>query len=148
MNESIRLIKYDELDKLMTLYRFLHEEDPVVRDSDLLRKHWDSIFKDENLLYVVAEKGGTLVSSCTLTIIKNLTRGLKPYGLIENVITHPSFRNKGYGTKVLKEAVRLAGDRECYKVMLMTSSKKKETLEFYEKAGFEKDKKTAFIHSF
>ncbi|PKL73786.1 MAG: GNAT family N-acetyltransferase, partial [Methanobacteriales archaeon HGW-Methanobacteriales-2] len=110
-----------------------------------LKKYWDDILSDPSLFYVVAEEEGRIVSSCNITIIKNLTREAKPYGLIENVVTHPDYRNKGYGVLVLKKAVEIAENKNCYKVMLMTSKKDEKTLHFYEKAGFDSGEKTAFI---
>lgn len=142
--DEARLIKVNELDKLLNLYKQLHPEDPEL-DEGILHRLWQNIFDDPNLLYIVIEKDGILVSSCTLAIIKNLTRGGRPYGLIENVITHEDYRNKGFGTVVLNKAVALAKDNNCYKVMLMTGSKREETLRFYENAGFLKDIKTGFI---
>lgn len=75
----------------------------------------------------------------------NLTRNARPYGLIENVVTHPDYRNKGYGTAILKKAVDIAREHNCYKAMLMSSRKEESTLRFYEKAGFERGDKTGFV---
>ena len=41
--------------------------------------------------------------------------------------------------------VRLARLAGCYKAMLLTGSKKPETLRFYERCGFNERDKTAFI---
>jgi ribosomal protein S18 acetylase RimI-like enzyme len=136
MSEEIRLIQKDELNKLLNLYGFLHEEDPDVSENNQLEELWNDIFNDNNSYYVVVDSEGELVSTCTMTIIKNLTRELRPYALIENVVTHPNFRERGLGTKVMKRAIEIAIDNNCYKVMLLTSSKNEETLRFYEKAGF------------
>jgi GNAT superfamily N-acetyltransferase len=106
---------------------------------------WEDISNDQSLFYPVVEVDGRIVSSCTLAIIKNLTRGLRPYGIIENVITHPDYRKKGYGTMVLQKAVDIANEKGCYKVMLMTGQKDEETLRFYDQAGFVRDIKTGFI---
>lgn len=145
MSEIVRLIKYDELRELLNLYRQLQPDDPSVYENKKLKDIWYSIYHDPNLYYIVVEVDGKLVSSCNISIIKNLTRDLRPYGLIENVITDLNYRKKGYATKALNTAVEIAKDNNCYKVMLLTSSKKEETLKFYEQAGFIRGKKTGFI---
>lgn len=145
MSETVRRIRQDELNKLLDLYQHLHPEDPDVSKNPSLSQVWDEITSDPNMHYLAIEEDGMLVSSCVLVIVKNLTRNLRPYGLIENVITHPDFRKRGLGTRVLSRAVEIARENGCYKVMLLTGSKKEETLRFYEKAGFLKGVKTGFI---
>ena len=144
---SIRLIRYDELDELMGLYRQLHPDDPDVGGSGQLGQVWDAICRDPDLFYVVADVDGAIVASCTLAIVKNLTRGLRPYGVIENVITRADMRRQGYGTRVLHKAVDIARENGCYKVMLLSGAKDEETLRFYENAGFRRGVKTGFIIS-
>lgn len=141
----IRKIRANELSALLELYRHLHADDvalPVIADLEHL---WQRILNDPRLHYFVADVDGRIVSSCTLAIILNLTRGAKPYGLIENVVTHSEFRNQGLGTRVLQEALKLAGEQDCYKVMLLTGRKNPATLRFYERAGFEGGVKTGFV---
>ena len=73
--------------------------------------------------------------------------GARPYGIIENVVTHEKYRNRGYGTRLLKKALEIARDKGCNKVMLL-SGRGEDILSFYEKAGFERGKKTGFIVRF
>jgi hypothetical protein len=73
-NVEIRLIRYNELRKLLNLYVHFENGDPVLEDSDFLVKMWDDIFNTPNFHYIVADKDGELVSTCNITIIKNLTR--------------------------------------------------------------------------
>lgn len=82
----------------------------------------------------------TIVSTCTLVVIPNLTRGGQPYALIENVVTAADHRGRGYGRTTLQHAVSSAWDNGCYKVMLLTGSTKAETHGFYQSAGFEQNK--------
>ncbi|MCD6073672.1 MAG: acetyltransferase, family [Rhodospirillales bacterium] len=89
---------------------------------------------------LVGEIGGILVASCSLVVVPNLTRGGSPYGLIENVVTHDDFRKRGFGKQLLFAASDAAWQAGCYKIMLMTGSKKPETINFYLAAGFEQSK--------
>ena len=142
---NIRLIRDNELASLLNLYRHLHPSDPELAITREVQQLWLRILSDNHLRYLVAEVAGQIVSTCTLAIIPNLTRGARPYGLIENVVTHPDFRRKGLGTSVLKAALEMAWDQNCYKVMLLTGRKEEATLRFYQQAGFEAGVKTGFL---
>jgi GNAT superfamily N-acetyltransferase len=83
---------------------------------------------------------GKLVGTCTVNMCANLSWSGRPYAIIENVIVAPAERGKGIGKAVLQYAQHFAHEAGCYKVALMTGSKKPETLKFYEGAGFRADK--------
>lgn len=144
-NSIVRLIRYNELDQLLKLYKHLNPNDPDLIQDQSLKILWDEIYNDPNIFYLVVEVNNEIVASCVLIIIKNLTRNAQPYGLIENVVTHSSYRNKGYGREVLLQAKAVAWEKKCYKIMLLTGSKKETTHKFYEQAGFIKGKKTGFL---
>ncbi len=145
MIDKVRLIKKDELMSLLSLYKYLVPDDPELEIDQDLERYWDEILSDESLFYLVIEENGKIVSSCTLAVIKNITRSARPYGLIENVVTHPDYRNKGYGTAILRKAVNICQEKNCYKVMLLTSQKEEHIFRFYENAGFNREEKTGFI---
>ena|SRR5665213_1281390 len=143
---NVRRIQAAELPQLLRLYAFLNPEDPVLHAGETgAQRVWEQILANPSLRYYAAEEEGRLVSTCTLALIPNLTRGLRPYGLIENVVTDPAFRKKGYATQVLRYALGEAWREGCYKVMLQTGSKREETLRFYESAGFKRGVKTGFV---
>ena len=141
----VREIKEHELNELLQLYLFLHEES-VPEMTIHLKDTWDSIIMDKNHHIIVNEIDGKIVSSCVCVIIPNLTRNIRPYAFVENVVTHSNYRGKGYATECLNFAKELATKANCYKIMLLTGSKKQSTLNFYEKAGYNSTDKTAFIH--
>lgn len=140
----IREIKTNELFKLLELYTHLHELG-VPEYSQHLEKTWDKICGDENHHIIVYEIDGKIVSSCVCVIIPNLTRNIRPYSFIENVVTHSDYRGKGYAAKCLGYAKELAQKANCYKMMLLTGSKNEKTLNFYKNAGYNCTDKTAFI---
>ena len=101
--------------------------------------------KDKNHHIIVKEIGGNIVSSCVCVIIPNLTRNIRPYAFIENVVTNSAYRGKGYATECLNYAKEIAIKENCYKLMLLTGSKEVATLKFYSNAGYNSSDKTAFI---
>lgn len=140
----VREIHENELNALLELYLFLHE-DSVPRMTEHLKNTWQDITADRNHHIIVNEIEGKIVASCVCVIIPNLTRNIRPYALIENVVTHEDFRNKGYATECLHYARKIAEKENCYKMMLLTGSKKESTLQFYKHAGYNNGDKTAFI---
>ena len=140
----VREAKKDDLEALLKLYLFLHEEN-IPEQNEHLEKTWNQIIGDPNHHLIVNEIDGQIVSSCVCVIIPNLTRNVRPYAFVENVVTHANYRKKGYAGECLDYARKIAERENCYKMMLLTGSKKPETLHFYEKAGYNSTDKTAFI---
>lgn len=140
----IREARKDELDQILQLYLYLHEES-VPEDSKLLKDTWEGIINDANHHLIVCDVDGKIVASCVCVIIPNLTRNVRPYAFVENVVTHGDYRGKGYATACLNFAKQIAEENHCYKMMLLTGSKEESTLNFYRKAGYNSSDKTAFI---
>lgn len=140
----VREIRENELHELLELYLFLHEES-VPEITEYLMNTWKDIISDKNHHIIVKVIGEKIVSSCVCVIIPNLTRNIRPYALIENVVTHREFRKKGYATECLNYAKRIAERENCYKMMLLTGAKNDSTLRFYSNAGYNSTDKTAFI---
>ena len=140
----IREANESDLTEILQLYLFLHETD-IPKDSEQLRKTWNNIINDENHHLIICEVDNKIVASCVCVIIPNLTRNVRPYAFIENVVTHKDYRNNGYATACLNYAKQLAEENNCYKMMLLTGSKEESTLNFYRNAGYNSSDKTAFI---
>ncbi len=140
----VREVYENELNELLKLYLYLHE-DTMPEVTERLNSTWKSIIQDKNHHIIVKIADGKMVSSCVCVIIPNLTRNIRPYAFIENVVTHADYRGKGFGTECLNYAKEIAEKEGCYKMMLLTGSKEDTTLRFYENAGYNCTDKTAFI---
>ncbi len=140
---NIREIHPDEWEKLLELYLHLHEK-AIPQDDGHLRDTWRAICANPDYHIIVCEEDGRIVSSCVCVIIPNLTRNVRPYALIENVVTHADYRGRGCASACLARARELAEQAGCYKMMLITGSQEESTLRFYRNAGFSSEGKTAF----
>ena len=133
-----------DLEGLLELYLHLHENEKPSVTPELISL-WDEMIQDPDYHLMVGEVDGKLVSSVTLVVVKNLTRELRPYALIENVVTRREYRCRGYARALMQKATEKARSANCYKIMLLTGAKVESTLRFYEKCGFNRKDKTAFI---
>ena len=142
---AIRPLVAQDLPALLALYKHLHRQDDPLPSPAQVQAVWQGLLAEPRNHYWGGFVGEQLVSSCVLTTIANLTRGCRPYGLIENVVTHAAHRQRGYGKALLHAALQQAWAQSCYKVMLMTGRKDEATLRFYAGAGFDGGDKRAFV---
>lgn len=140
----VREVLKEDLHELLSLYLFLHE-DSIPNNSVYLDNTWKTIIEDDNHHIIVNEINGEIVSSCVCVIIPNLTRNVRPYAFIENVVTSEQYRGKGYARQCLDYARNIAIENNCYKMMLLTGTKEEKTLAFYKNAGYNSEDKKAFI---
>lgn len=105
----IREAKKEDLEELLELYLNLHEES-IPEQSDRLSGAWEQILEDQNHHLIVNEINGKIVSSCVCVIIPNLTRNVRPYAFLENIVTHKDYRGQG---RRLPPARRFRGVADC-----------------------------------
>lgn len=134
-----------DLESLLSLYRHLHEIDDPLPAGDQVQRIWAAVTSDSNQIYLGGFVDGRLVSACNAAIVPNLTRGARPYAVIENVVTESSYRRQGIGSRVMRRLIARCFDRDCYKVMLMSGFGRAEIHAFYEALGFDKNAKQAFV---
>lgn len=142
---NIRKAKASDAEALKILYfehltRFPPQEE---QDMALWMRKLSKFEKDENMYLLVLEINDTVVASVQMAIIESLTHNVSPFAIVENVVTHVDYRNRGYASALLAKATEIAKEKRCYKMSLETGSNKESTLNFYRNNGFEIDK----IHS-
>ena len=142
---EVRDVRKDELDELLELYRHLHTEDAPLPARPEVERLWREILSSPLLHTLVIETEGRLVAACTLVVTPNLTRGGRPYGLIENVVTHADHRRLGLGARLMAGALARAWSLDCYKVMLLTAGRHPGAHRLYRKSGFDGGEKTGYV---
>lgn len=139
----IRKARYTDANDLKILYFDYLTQFPPKEEQDmsLWMQLLDKFEKDENMYLLVAEEDGKVISSVQMAIIQSLTHNVSPFAVVENVVTHINYRNKGYASALLEQATEIAKERRCYKIFLETGSNKESTLNFYRNNGFLIDEK-------
>ena len=139
----IRQAKPEDAQDLKTLYFEFLTHFPPKEEQDM--QLWtDKIAKfaeDERMYLLVVEEDGKAVSSVQVAIIEGLTHNVRPFAVIENVVTHGDYQNRGFASALLERATEIAKENNCYKLFLETGSNKESTLNFYRKNGFVIDAK-------
>lgn len=140
----IREINKKDFQGLSELYTHLHGNKPITR-NEKNESIWNAILEDENHHIIVAKENGKIVSSCVCVIVPNLTHNQQPYALIENVVTHKDYRKRGLASQCMAFAKQIACEKNCYKMMLLTGTRKRSTHRFYRKNGYNSIEKTGYI---
>lgn len=142
---NVRVLLQEDLDALLQLYTHLHNTDSPLPARSKVEHIWNETTCSQHIKYFGFFTDGLLTSCCMVSVIPNLTRGCRPYALIENVVTHRGFRRHGQGKAVMLAALEHALSLNCYKVMLMTGRLDEDVFRFYESLGFRRDRKQAFV---
>ena len=141
---EIRRARKSDLSELFELYSGFSSS-AACEANECAEAVWEKIEQYEGYHILVGCEDGRIVSTCAVTILPNLTHGQKPYAWVENVITKEAYQNRGYASSLLKRAEELAREAGCYRIGLMTRSKKESTWKFYESAGYNSEDKKAFV---
>ena len=142
--EIVRKAEKQDLSAILTLYEYLHPDEKQPEISAGLAAKWNFLCDNEFFHYFVVECENAIVSTCSISIIPNLTRNGRSFGLIENVVTSKYHRRKGFAKSVIGAALDFAWEHGCYKVILETDNYR-DLDQFYENIGFQKGPKTAWI---
>ncbi len=144
MNYYVREACEKDLSGLVTLYTFLNSNtvtENLPKASEILQR----MLSSGNIHLLVADCSGTIAATVTVTIIDSLTHSLRPYALVEHVVTHPDFRRQGMSGALLSYAEKLAESKSCYKLMLITGQQSETVHRLYQKAGYKSEGKTAYV---
>lgn len=140
----VRELAAGELDALLRLYTHLHAQDAPLPAREVVEATWQRLLRDSAHLYMGGFVGEMLVAACNAALIPNLTRGARPYALIENVVCDAQHRRRGYAGGVMRAVIERCKAAGCYKVMLMSGLHRAEQHGFYDALGFQRSKQ-AFV---
>lgn len=132
----IRPAVESDLAQLLELYAELHRADPPI-PLDAARGIWRQIDAQAGRTILVAVVEARVAGTVDCAVLPNLTRGGRPFVLVENVVVSATCRRSGIGARLLDAVAILARSAGCYKIQLMTGSVRTGAHPFYEAQGFQ-----------
>lgn len=144
MNATIRPATLADLPVLTDLYHQLHPDEPRWPSERAAGEALSKVLAQPGTTVYVGEIDGRVIATCMLIVTQNFSRCGRAFAMIENVVTDGDHRKRGFGRQLVQHAIGLAREQGCYRVTLMTGSKREETLRFYETTGLRRNTKTAF----
>lgn len=135
MKVHVRPASEADVPALLELYAELHPADPRPPAQTALDV-WRAIQAQAGRTVLVAESAGTVIGTVDCAVLPNLTRGARPFALIENVVVTAGRHRSGVGSALLEAAVSLARQAGCYKVQLLSRAERHAAHAFYESHGF------------
>lgn len=86
--------------------------------------------------YLVQDANGEVVGTFSLLVFGSPSHQGTRQALLDAVVVTRSRRGEGIGEAMLNEALRIASDAGCYKMMLSSNLKRMDAHRFYERLGF------------
>lgn len=134
---TVRAATEQDIPRILELYEELTGE-----RHDLTRHETEPIFAEIKAMtgheLLVAEEDGEVVGTMVLIIVPNFSHGALPWAIVENMVVDPAHRRRGVGRALMDYALARAREAGCYKLQLMSNTKRREAHWFYSRLGFKK----------
>ena len=139
-----RRARPDDLAGLLALFR-VSEVSAAAEPMERAEGIWAQMLSRDGLTVFVAESEANVVATCMLITAPNLLRSGRQHAFLENVVTHPDVRGRGYGRAVVLAALAAAWEQDCHHVFLQSGRTDPRVHRFYEGCGFEPGLRTAYV---
>lgn len=129
----IREAERTDRDQLFELYRMLV---PNSKRMNVLEEQIEKIRMDPNNFLLVYEEEGEILGTVTLNICLQALHGLRPYGVVENIIVHENHRGENIGRAILQYVEEYCVSIDCHRIMLLSNSMRHRAHQFFEREGY------------
>lgn len=131
------MIQKIQLEDLDSVYSLLNELYDSKIDYDIFSKKYIECLKDANVYGIVIKIDDKVVGVLISRIIDKLVRNNRTL-FIDDLIIDKGYRRKGYGKKLLSQAIDFAKNNDCRAVELTSHIENIGAHKLYQEAGFEK----------
>jgi GNAT superfamily N-acetyltransferase len=139
-----RLARASDLASLLALFAVSEVSAPA-QPHDRAERIWQETLAQPGVHVFVADDGDRITASCMLVTAPNLLRGGRRHGFLENVVSHPELRGRGYGKAVVQAALAHAWASDCHHVLMQSGRADPRVHAFYEAQGFAPGLRVAYV---
>jgi GNAT superfamily N-acetyltransferase len=134
---QVRLARMGDLDAVVRLLASLHDEKRTDEATPAERDAFERILRQPMRRVLVADLGGRVVGTADVLVVENLSRGVRPWAIVENVVVDPGSRRRGVGGALINAATDFADESGCYKIQLVSNRARVEARSLYRELGFD-----------
>ena len=143
MTKAARLARSSDLASLLRLFDI--SDVSASASAEVRETIWRETLEQPGLALFVAPVGDEVVATAMLITAPNLLRSGRRHGFLENVVTHPDFRDVGHGSAVVQAALDHGWRIGCHHVLMQSGRKDERVHAFYEGLGFRPGLRTAYV---
>ena len=126
--EVVSLTKREYVDEVIHLLQSLSKFYP---DKIAQEETWDLFRRQEHVHSVVALYNQKVVGYGSLVVEVKIRGGKMAH--VEDIVSHPEYRNRGIGKKIMGSLSEIAIKNKCYKITLQC---KEDKIPFYNNCGY------------
>jgi GNAT superfamily N-acetyltransferase len=139
-----RLAHVSDLPSLLSLFA-VSEMSAAAQPLERAERIWQETLAQPGVHVFVSDDRERVAATCMLITVPNLLRGGRRHAFLENVVTHPELRGRGFGKVVVQAALAHAWATDCYHVLMQSGRKDPRVHAFYEGLGFEPGLRVAYV---
>ena len=139
MNKEISIARMNDLPELTDLLNDLFTQDiEFVPDLKKQKAGLEAIINNPEIGEILVLKGNGQILGMVSLLYSISTALDGKVAILEDMIIHKNYRQKGLGKKLLGEAIRFSKERNCLRLTLLTDFNNDPAITFYQHFGFKK----------
>lgn len=139
-----RLARVSDLPSLLSLFA-VSEVSAAAQPAERAERIWRETLAQPGVGVFVCDEADRIAATCMLITVPNLLRGGRRHAFLENVVTHPELRGRGFGKAMVQAALIHAWATDCYHVLMQSGRKDPRVHSFYRGLGFEPGLRVAYV---
>lgn len=129
----IREMIADDIPELAQLYKQFWNEDSCI---ETMYKQFNKFRESDTHIVLSAVENERLIGSVMGIICEELYGSCEPFMVLENMIVDSNYRNRGVGKALISELEKIAANKSCTQIILVTETSRIDACNFYESAGY------------